>query len=102
MATELDTPEVLETVTRKAITHWSCQISYNLDGTPDTDNIYFEYIVSEFNSLGEGVNQEVARVDFSGWPVAFKTDVKSVHNKVINHAKSSGYIGTGTDSDDMP
>jgi len=100
MATELTVPEVLDTTTRNAVTRWEVQISYNPDGSPD--KIYFTYYVGDFNASGEGINQKVETIAFVDWPAAFKTDVKAVHNKVITDAKNKGYIGVGTDSDDMP
>ncbi len=102
MARTRTNPETRPTITTDRLMQFGATIAYNANGTPDTDNIDFFYVVNNLDADGDVVKSTKQIVDFKDWPATFKSDIKAVRNKVLIDATARGLMGSGTDTDDMP
>ncbi len=102
MARTRTNPESRPTITTDRLMQFGATIAYNDNGTPDTDNIDFFYVVNNLDADGDVVQSTKQIVDFTDWPVNFKADIKSLRDKVLIDATARGLMGTGTDTDDLP
>lgn len=102
MARTRTTPEnrTLPDLTTDRIRSFSVNVEYDENGVV-RESINFDYSIEHLDANGEtiGFDREVINID--GWPASLKTEIKSIRDKVLVDAEAKGYIGAGTDTNDL-
>ena len=62
----------------------------------------FVYVVEHRDANGRKIGQTAEEIAWGDIPAPDKRALKSVFARVIAHAESKGYMGDGTDNDDLP
>ena len=96
------TPVTKETVAKDIVYRFGVEMAYDADGSPNPTGAKFIYTVKNLDPNGKTIQSHQVTYDFSQWPAALKRDLKAVYNKVLSDAENKGFIGSGTDVEDMP
>ena len=99
--TTAETP-TLPDLTQDRLESYSLRLNYDHDtGAISKDGSYFEYEVANINENGKVAGSQRFRVNITDMPTALRTQLKALRDAVMTHAEAQGYIGAGTDSEDL-
>lgn len=101
MPTILASPIARQAIVRQGVSAWHVKIALQADGSQDSANSFFEYVVSSWAADGSELRRTSRRIYVPDMPAAFKGDLRAVHARVVQDAKNQGLIGSGSDMEDI-
>jgi hypothetical protein len=96
-----NTPTTRPAIEIDTVEQFGVVMAYNENGSVDTDNVKFTYIVNNRSSAGDVIESQQRVLPFANWPNPVKAELKAIYLRVLADAESQGLIGAGTDTDDL-
>ena len=94
-------PEVLSVIHFDTIDFIGLSVAYTEKMELAMSGTKVVYGVNNRNSEGNPVSTTQVEIPWEDVPAKLKTELKSVHKRILAHAEREGHIGEGTDRDDL-
>lgn len=99
--TVAETP-TLPDLTGDRVISFGVRMVYDRDtGAIDKEGSRFEYEVQNIDENGKVAGSHRYEANINDWSTGLRTDLKAVRDDVLAHAEAQGFIGAGSDSEDL-
>lgn len=95
------TPEAIDSIYEDRIAHFGVSIAYNPDGTINNDETKFSYSIAHLNGSDKAIGNDSEGLSKTDWTAQMLSDLQSLYQIVKARAVTQGYIGAGTDENEI-
>lgn len=91
----------LPDLTGDRVVSFGVRMVYDDAGAIDKERSRFEYNVENIDENGKVAGSHRYEANINDWSTGLRTDLKAVRDDVLAHAEAQGFIGAGSDAEDL-